>query len=175
VEKQEESNGRRELRSNPRLSCSGLAGVQTLPAFEQPRPAEIINLSLGGCLIKLDRPLMLEIDEIVELIFCVNYLPFRVRGRVRVFQSETLVGFQFPPFSDRIRRQLEDLVGELAGQRTKIHLENLSDLLDPGHGKQQHVPAVLPFRKERMFLPIKPDEGPRGNALDRREPDKRRS
>jgi len=63
--------------------------------------------------MELERPLTLAIDETVELIFCVNNWPFRVRGKVRAIRSETLIGFQFPQLNDRIRRQLEDLIGEM--------------------------------------------------------------
>src|ERR1035438_6244682 len=102
-----------ELRRSPRLQCSGTAGIQTLPACDKPVPAKIVDLSIGGCLMEFETPKALAVDEIVELIFCVNHMPFRVRGKVRMIHSETLMGFQFPQLSDRIRMQLEDLVGEL--------------------------------------------------------------
>jgi len=106
-----------EHRHAPRLQCSGVAGIQTLPSCDKPCPATIINLSIGGCLMESERPLMFDMNEIVELIFCVNQMPFRVRGRVRVIRSESVTGFQFPQVSDRVRRQLEDLIGELRSPR----------------------------------------------------------
>jgi hypothetical protein len=110
---QDEPKTNEELRRAPRLRCSGIAGIQTLPACVRPFPATIINLSIGGCLMESERPLTLAENEVVELIFCVNQMPFRVRGRVRAIRSERVVGFQFPQVSDRVRRQLEDLIGEL--------------------------------------------------------------
>jgi hypothetical protein len=114
---QEKPKTDKELRRAPRLQCSGVAGIQTLPACNKPCPATIINLSIGGCLMESERPLTLAKNEIVELIFCVNQMPFRVRGRVRAIRSESVIGFQFPQVSDRVRRQLEDLVGELRSPR----------------------------------------------------------
>lgn len=110
-----------ELRSNPRLQCVGHAGVQTLPAYEKPCPAKIINLSLGGCLMALEMPLALVMDEIVELLFSVNQMPFHVRGKVRSIRSKTLIGFQFPHLSNRTRTQLEDLIQELVEHLAKLH------------------------------------------------------
>jgi len=108
-----ELKAREELRRAPRLQCSGAAGIQTLPACNKPCPATIINLSIGGCLMESERSLTLTKNEIVELTFCVNQMPIRVRGCVRAIRSESVIGFQFPQVSDRVRRQLEDLVGEL--------------------------------------------------------------
>lgn len=102
-----------ELRRAPRLQCSGVAGIQTLPACDKPCPATIINLSIGGCLMESERSLTLAKNEIVELTFCVNQIPIRVRGQVRAIRSKSRIGFQFPRVSDRVRMQLEDLVREL--------------------------------------------------------------
>jgi hypothetical protein len=147
-----------ELRRAPRLQCSGLAGIQTLPAVEKPCPAKIINLSIGGCLIESERPLALAVDEIVELIFCVNQMPFRVRGRVRAIRSETLMGFQFPQISDRVRRQLEDLVGELIEHLAKLHKESLAKHSSDDDAKPLHNPAALTPRGTGPCRPLKPVE-----------------
>jgi len=91
-----------------------------LPIYEQPNPGKIINLSLGGCLVALHTPLDLLMDEIVELIFCVNQMPFRVRAKVRSIRSETLMGFQFLHLSNRVRLRLEDLIKELIEHLAKL-------------------------------------------------------
>jgi len=115
-----------EQRRAPRLECTGIGGVQKLPAEEVPIPARIANLSTGGCLMELRTPESFCIDEIVELIFNVNHLPFRVRGKVRAIRSNKLVGFQFPQLSERVRRQLEDLIGELIEHLAKLHQESIA-------------------------------------------------
>lgn len=162
-----------ELRRAPRLQCSGLAGIQTLPACEKPVPAKIMNLSIGGCLMELDRPLTLAIDEIVELIFCVNQMPFRVRGKVRAIRSETTVGFQFPQLSDRVRVQLEDLVGELIEHLANLHRESLANRPARDDAKHPHAPAALPVRGASPCHPIKPAELRHGNGSAHPEPSKR--
>lgn len=167
-----------ELRKSPRLQCSGQAGVQTLPACEKPCPAKIMNLSIGGCLMEFERPLTLVMDEIVELIFCVNHMPFRVRGKVRAIHSETLVGFQFPLLSDRIRRQLEDLVGELIEHLAKLHQESIANHPAQDDAKQPYSSAALPARAATPIRPVevRPANVPatrQGNVPVRPEPRRR--
>jgi hypothetical protein len=116
-----------ELRQSPRLGCRGYGAVQTLPASEQPCPARILNLSVGGCLMELKGPLDIAVDEIVELIFNVNQMPFRVRAKVRAVRSKGLVGFQFLQLSERTRRHLHELIGELIESLIKLHKKELAD------------------------------------------------
>jgi len=61
----------------------------------------------------LRRPQRISQDKLVELTFEINHLPFRVRGQVRAIRSNTTIGFQFPLLSERVRKQLEDLMKEL--------------------------------------------------------------
>lgn len=116
-----------ELRQSPRLGCRGLGAVQTLPASERPCPARILNLSVGGCLMELKAPLDLAVSEIVELIFNINQMPFRVRAKVRALRSKGLVGFQFLQLSERTRRYLHELIGELIESLIKLHNKELDD------------------------------------------------
>jgi hypothetical protein len=162
-----------ELRRAPRLQCSGLAGVQTLPACNKPVPAKIMNLSIGGCLMELERPLTLVVDEIVELIFCVNQMPFRVRGKVRALRTEKLVGFQFPLLSDRVRLQLEELIGELIDHLARLHKESLTHRPAQNDGKQPHASAARAAQVGGMLYPIRPDEGQQDNTGHRPEPHRR--
>jgi len=104
--------GSGEQRRYPRLECAGPAGVQ-IAAGEEFNPATIANLSTGGCLMVLRRPQRISQDKLVELTFEINHLPFRVRGQVRAIRSNTTIGFQFPLLSERVRKQLEDLMKEL--------------------------------------------------------------
>lgn len=161
------------LRRSPRLSCSGLAGVQTLPVCDKPCPSKIMDLSIGGCLMEFERPLTLAIDEVVELIFCVNHMPFRVRGKVRMIRSEKLVGFQFPLLSDRVRRQLEDLVGELIENAARLHHESIANSPAQDDGKQPQAIAPQPARVATSCHTIRPVEVRPGNVAVRPEPRKR--
>jgi len=148
-----------ELRQSPRLECTGLAGIQTLPVSEMPCPARIVNLSVGGCLMELKSPLTLAVDEVVELIFNVNQMPFRVRGIVRVIRSEKMVGFQFPPMSKRSRGQLEELISELVMRLVRLHRDSLA--------KQPLVPEEPAAKAKVTSHPIKPAGGRHGDAVNR--------
>jgi c-di-GMP-binding flagellar brake protein YcgR len=110
-----------DKRRSPRFECSGIAAVQVNP-LEPPLSARIADLSLEGCLILLDKPKLLTLNIMVELIFNVNHLPFRVRAQVRAVRSNAAIGFQFHQVSQRTSLQLEDLIDELketAAKRAK--------------------------------------------------------
>jgi hypothetical protein len=108
----------KESRRHPRLQCQGT--VEVHPSGEVvPCPAKIMDLSVEGCLIKLQNPRSFNKEDLVELAFSVKQLPFRVRGQVKAIRSDTTIGFQFPALSQRVRRQLEDLVEELGEERLK--------------------------------------------------------
>jgi hypothetical protein len=116
-----------ELRQSPRLGCGGMGAIQMLPICQPPCPARILNLSVGGCLMELQEPLDLSVDQIVELIFTVNQLPFRVRGNVRAVRSTVLVGFQFLHVSERTLWQLNELIGELIDGLVKLQKKYLAN------------------------------------------------
>jgi hypothetical protein len=67
----------------------------------------------------LDKPVRLALNDVVELIFNVNHLPFRVRGHVRVLRSPTMFGFQFFQVSTRTCLQIEELIEELKEKAAK--------------------------------------------------------
>jgi len=75
--------------------------------------ARIVDLSVEGCLLVLLEPQILREDTLVELTFCVNNLPFRVRAQAKSIRTDAKIGFQFPHLSERVRLQLEDLIEEL--------------------------------------------------------------
>jgi hypothetical protein len=116
-----------EQRQSTRLECEGAGAIQTLPACERPFPAKILNLSVDGCLMELQGPLDLATDEIVELLFTVNQMPFRVRGKIRAVRSIVLVGSQFLQLSERTRRHLHELIEELIEALVKIQEKDLAD------------------------------------------------
>jgi len=77
--------------------------------------------------MELKAPLDLAVSEIVELIFNINQMPFRVRAKVRAIRSKGLVGFQFLQLSERTRRYLHELIGELIESLIKLHNKELAD------------------------------------------------
>ena len=61
----------------------------------------------------LRHPQHLATDTLVELTFNIHHLSFRVRGQVRAIRSDGTIGFQFPALSERVRRDLDELMEEL--------------------------------------------------------------
>lgn len=108
----------RDNRRHPRIQCIGTAGLQ-IAAGEPVVPAKIVNLSAGGCMMVLQKPQRLEEDMQVELSFQINHLPFRVQGQPKGVRADNRVGFQFVQVSERVRRQLEDMIEELIGNIVK--------------------------------------------------------
>ena len=105
--------GAMDSRRHPRLKCDGEAEV--LPSVDAtPYPAKIVNLSVEGCLLVLLTAETLSNGAVVELVFNINQLPFRVRAQVKVVRSPTEFGVHFILMSDRSRRRLADLMQELA-------------------------------------------------------------
>jgi len=103
----------REQRKYPRIECSGTADV-TLAPGEPPVPAEIVNLSAGGCLLVLKEPRPLSQDTVVELTFRINNLHrFQASGQVKAKRSDTAIGFQFPLLSHTLHKRLRELIGHL--------------------------------------------------------------
>ena len=123
--------------------------------------------------MKSEWPLPLSENEIVELIFRVNHMPFRVRGQVRAIRSRTVVGFQFPQLSDRVRRQLEDLIGELIDHLKKLHQESVARSAHQDDTKPIHNPAALASRGAGPYRSNQPVEIRTGKVVSRPEPVRR--
>jgi len=71
-------------------------------------------LSLGGCLVQLVDNHSFRRMEAVEMTFCVRQLPVRVQACVRQVYPDHHVGVEFTMLSERGKRQLRDLIEELA-------------------------------------------------------------
>jgi c-di-GMP-binding flagellar brake protein YcgR len=111
-----------EKRHHPRLGCIGPAAVQVATG-EPVIPAAIVDLSVGGCRVVLRQPRDLPTDTQVELTFSVHHLPFRVRGQVKAIRSDSTIGLQFPVLSERVQKQLDDLMKELIADLRKRQAE----------------------------------------------------
>jgi c-di-GMP-binding flagellar brake protein YcgR len=102
----------RERRRSPRFGYSGKADIQ-LAARNPITSGNIVNLSAEGCLVTFQEPLSIAHDEIVEVAFKVNGLPFSLRAQAKSIRSGTSIGFKFPLLSAKARRRLEDLIEQL--------------------------------------------------------------
>lgn len=86
--------------------------------LQPPCLARVVNLSAEGCRLVFQDPLDLEREALVEIVFTVNQLPFRVRAQVRALISGTTVGFAFVHLSGRLSSNLRDLIDELAERKS---------------------------------------------------------
>ncbi|MFY9744715.1 MAG: PilZ domain-containing protein [Acidobacteriaceae bacterium] len=106
---QQSENRRKHLR----FRCGGEVDIRSLSSGAGARGA-IANLSLSGCLVELADGRSFRRREAVEMTFCVRHLPVRVQASVRQVYPDHQVGVEFTRLSERGRRQLRDLIEELA-------------------------------------------------------------
>jgi hypothetical protein len=102
-----------DRRRNPRFPCCGEAQIRSL-ATGLSAHGTVGNLSLSGCRLHLAICQFFRKAEAVEISFCVRQLPVRVLGSVRQVPSGQVVGVEFTMLSERGKRQLLELIDELA-------------------------------------------------------------
>jgi hypothetical protein len=108
----------KEQRLDSRFHCAGSALAYFVPC-DPPFTSTIIDLSVRGGLIVLDKPRITSMGTTLELGFTVNQLVFRVRAQVRSVRSPTTLGLVFDNVHKRVKPYLEDLVEELAADNQK--------------------------------------------------------
>jgi PilZ domain len=102
-----------DRRRHPRFQCGGEAEIRTLCSGHRAQ-GKIINLSVGGCLIQLEDDHNFRRGEGAEMTFCVRQLPLRVQGSIRQTYVGQAVGVEFTVLTERGKRQLLQLIEELA-------------------------------------------------------------
>ena len=110
-----------ERRQQARFLCSGRAEIQSLTTAMGAR-GKVANLSLSGCRLMLEAPQPFERGERVEMTFCVRQLPVRVQGVVRQVRGESRIGVEFTLLTERGKRQLRELIEELAERKRRMAL-----------------------------------------------------
>ncbi len=119
--RQQEEDRRREHR----FLCGGKAEVRSLVSGLCAR-GRIANLSLGGCRMQLGEGHCFRKDDEVEMTFCVRQMPLRVQGVVRQANPGQALGIAFTLLTERGKRQLRELILELASLR-RVQIESLGD------------------------------------------------
>jgi len=102
----------KERRKKPRYLCHGPIDFCIQGWYLQK--GRILNLCLDGCLIEPQRANDYDVGDELEMRFEVNGLTFRARCIVRRVQPSGGLGVEILSLSDRSRRQLQELVDELA-------------------------------------------------------------
>lgn len=121
---QEDSGGPqgRERRQYPRHA------LRTEATFYLLRPlatveAMILDLSMGGCRLRLGRRIPLDIRIRVEVGFSFEGLPFRVGGVIQAVHNKEEVGIRFVDLSERNQRRIAGLIVAI-----EEHNERIADL-----------------------------------------------
>ncbi|HZB88405.1 MAG TPA: PilZ domain-containing protein [Terracidiphilus sp.] len=73
----------------------------------------VLNLSLGGCLIRTDDSFPTGIFRKIEAEFSVDGIPFRLPGVTQNIRERRFVGIRFLNLSDRKQEQLLRLMREI--------------------------------------------------------------
>lgn len=103
----------RDRRRHTRFHCGGEAEVRSLSSGIVAR-GKIANLSLGGCCIEVGISHSFRKDEAAEMTFSVRQFPLRVQGVIRQAHCGQALGVEFTMLSERGKRQLQELIQELA-------------------------------------------------------------
>lgn len=102
----------RERRKTPRYSCHGPIDFRIQGWYL--RRGRILNLCLDGCLIQPQLATDCIPGDELDLRFEVNHLAFRAQCIVRRVQPSGVIAVELLSLSDRNRRQLGELMEELA-------------------------------------------------------------
>jgi hypothetical protein len=92
-----------------------LESTATLIALEQAKIFKclVLEVSMSGCRLFNENPLMLAEDTLVEVEFTGRGYPFRLAGKIKTKTDEHLVGLEFQSASSRTLSRLQELIGEL--------------------------------------------------------------
>jgi hypothetical protein len=80
---------------------------------------KIVDLCLNGCLLQPCLQSEVNINDVLDLRFEVNHLTFRARCIVRRVSPDGTLGIEILLLSERLRKQLKDLIEELESLETK--------------------------------------------------------
>lgn len=101
-----------ERRRHPRHLCHGPIDFRIQGWYL--RRGRILNLCLEGCLIEPQSSTDCVPGDEIEMRFKVNQLTFLAQCIVRRVQPSGDIGIEIVSLSDRSRRQLQELIDELA-------------------------------------------------------------
>jgi hypothetical protein len=102
-----------ERRKEPRYLCFGQVKLNRLPGAILP--GRIIDLSLGGCLIAMQRPAPVSQGSVVELTIQTRGTALRMIGIITFLgrQAPRWMGISFKKMSKRGELQLMEIIAEL--------------------------------------------------------------
>ncbi len=109
---EEDQEEQREKRMHKRYHYAARAWVK--PAGEQEQEGTLLDLSLGGCLIRVPNPMEFYTDTDIEVNLQSNYLAMRAIASVRRYlEGGRVVGVSFEKLTPRGRKDLIALIADL--------------------------------------------------------------
>ncbi len=73
----------------------------------------IVDISPGGCHVRTNRCFPVGVFRRVEVVFCIDGLPYRFAGVTQAIYDSFNVGIRFLDLSERKREQLMQLIDEI--------------------------------------------------------------
>jgi PilZ domain len=115
-----------ERRKEPRHNVDGRAALCLLDPAVRLR-GRILDLSWNGCQFRTDDCYSIEIYRRVEIEFHLDGLPFLIAGVTQSIHKPHKVGVRFLNVSERKRRQLDELIGEIDALSVQSHIQQSTD------------------------------------------------
>jgi hypothetical protein len=107
-----------EKRRLVRYACAGIAEI-SVAGDQPPILGAIIEVSLVGCLLALDSRETLEKGALVDMKCMVEGRTFRALGCTQSVRSPSRLGIRFAGVDMLGQHQLQALLNELAGRRSR--------------------------------------------------------
>ena len=107
-----------DRRSQPRFAVDAEA---SLVAVNRGAPVHgrLFELSLDGCRVRADRPLLFTTPVGVEIGFNINRIAFRLAGTMQWIDAHQTAGIEFGSMVPRRREALLEVLAELAEEESK--------------------------------------------------------
>ena len=111
-----------ERRRMPRFECGGDAKIICLPSEGLILPAQLRDLSLGGCCLEASS--RLDRGSRTEVVLRVNKAIFRALSQVRAIRGQWQLGLEFLQLSLAGQQELREVVERLA--RLQEHMQRIA-------------------------------------------------
>lgn len=121
--------GAKERRKYPRHKLDTSAVLRLIDIAKEIH-GRIVDLSLGGCRIRIEQRFPLGIYRRVEIEFRLDGIPVRLGGVTQSIHDPFNIGIRFVDISERKREQLVQLIEEIKELRERERARG-SDY-DPG-------------------------------------------
>jgi c-di-GMP-binding flagellar brake protein YcgR len=150
------TNKREERRRHPRFEVEEQAHLQVI-SQDVAVPCQIVDLSSGGCRVRLKERFAAGSLTRVEISFRIRGFTFRLAGVIQWVGGRDLLGICFNEMPERRRQELAEAIGEVeqiaqakAEQETaRTRAQKQAAVIAPAEQLAQTVPPSTLARRER--------------------------